>query len=147
MLVVMGKGAELWENSPNYQTIRLKFTSKDKTLTQAYSAADVFLHPAIVENFPNSILESMACATPCVAFNTGGVADILHQLETGYLAEYKDESDLATGVKILLENSDLHSRIRRNCHELINLKYTLETQAKRHIELYEEIVERHSLNK
>lgn len=147
VLVVMGKGAELWENSPNYQTIRLKFTSKDKILTQAYSSADVFLHPAIVENFPNSILESMACGTPCVAFNTGGVADILHHLETGYLAEYKDESDLAKGVKILLENSGLHSRLSRNCHQLINLKYTLENQAKSHIDLYSEIVDRHSLIK
>ncbi|NEO57397.1 MAG: glycosyltransferase [Okeania sp. SIO3B5] len=140
-LVVMGKGANSWADDPNYQTIRIDFTSNDQVLANAYAAADVYLHPAIVENFPNSVLESMGCGTTCVAFNTGGVSDVVRHLETGYLARYKDIDDLAEGVKLLLGNKELLGRLSDNCQRLIAAEYTLERQAQRHADLYNQLLD------
>ena len=140
-LVVMGKGANSWADDPNYQTMRIEFTSNDQVLANAYAAADVYLHPAIVENFPNSVLESMGCGTTCVAFNTGGVSDVVLHLENGYLARHKDIDDMAEGVKLLLENPELLERLSNNCQNFIASEYTLERQAQRHAHLYHKLLD------
>ena len=101
------------------------------------------LHPAVAENFPNSVLEGMACATPAAAFNTGGVPDIVRHLETGYLACYKDVGDLARGILLLLDNAELRSRMGRRCREIAEQEYSLELQAQRYEQLYRETIEYH----
>ncbi len=73
VLIVMGLSAETWAENDTYSTTRIGFTNSDRLLAAVYSSADVIIHPALAENFPNSILESMACGTPAVAFDTGGV--------------------------------------------------------------------------
>ena len=53
----------------------------------AYSAADFTLHPAPVDNLPNTVIESLACGTPVLAFPTGGLPDMVVPGTTGWLAE------------------------------------------------------------
>ena len=49
----------------------------------------------------------MACGTPVIAFNTGGVPELVEHMKTGYIAEYKNSDDLANGVELFLSNDDL----------------------------------------
>lgn len=140
VLVVAGEGADSWPDHSAYQIVRLGFTNVDRLLSIIYSAADVMVHPALVENFPNSILEGMACATPAVAFNTGGVADVVRHMETGYLAGYKDSEDLARGVRRLLEDSDLRSQMSGRCRAVVEAEYSNELQAQRFADLYRTLI-------
>ncbi|MGK7873243.1 MAG: glycosyltransferase family 4 protein [Xenococcaceae cyanobacterium] len=140
VLVVMGVQADSWPEHPDYQTIRLGFTNSDRLLAIVYSAADVFLHPALAENFPNSILESMACGTPPVSFDTGGVADVVHHMKTGYLAGYKNTEDLGRGVKLLLEDAQVRLEMSRQCRTVAEAEYSNDLQAQRYAELYEALV-------
>ncbi|MDX2301303.1 MAG: glycosyltransferase [Microscillaceae bacterium] len=67
-------------------------------LIEAYSAAHVFVLPSLDDNLPNTIIESMACATPVVAFRSGGIPEMIDHRQNGYLADYKSSKDLAEGL-------------------------------------------------
>ena len=67
-------------------------------IAKAYSAASVFVIPSLAENLPNTIMESMACGTPVVGFEVGGIPEMIDHKQTGYLAKYKSAEDLAKGI-------------------------------------------------
>ena len=75
-------------------------------LRMCYNAADVFVMPSIAEAWGQTGTESLACGTPVVGFDTGGIRDYVLHKKTGYLAKYKDADDLANGIVWVLENSD-----------------------------------------
>jgi glycosyltransferase involved in cell wall biosynthesis len=141
VLLVVGKGAETWKNGAGYRVVPLEQTGSDRFLSIAYAAANVFVHPALVENFPNTILESMACGTPWIAFDIGGIGDLLQHSPTGYLAAYQDVEDLVQGTLKLLTEPDLRERMSRNCRSLIEMEYTQELQAQRFAQLYEKVID------
>ncbi|KGE03818.1 glycosyltransferase family 4 protein [Pseudohaliea rubra] len=70
----------------------------DLSLRALYCAADAMVIPSRQDNLPNTGVEAHACATPVVAFNTGGLPDIVEHEQTGYLAQPFDTGDLARGI-------------------------------------------------
>ena len=76
----------------------------DLSLRALYSAADVMVIPSRQDNLPNTGLEAHACGTPVVAFNTGGLPDIVEDRVTGALAEPFEPSSLAVAIRWLLED-------------------------------------------
>jgi len=70
----------------------------DLTLRVLYSAADAFVLPSRLENLPNTGLEAHACGTPVVAFNIGGLPDIVDDRVTGALAEPYESESLAANI-------------------------------------------------
>ncbi len=59
--------------------ISIHRTANQTELAEIYTAADLFVNPTREENFPTTHLESLACGTPVVAFNTGGCAEMLDE--------------------------------------------------------------------
>lgn len=82
------------------------------SLVLLYSACDIFLMPSLAEAFGQTALEALACGTPVVGFETGGIPDIVRHLKTGYLARYKDSEDLYRGILWGLNRSD---ELRETC--------------------------------
>jgi glycosyltransferase involved in cell wall biosynthesis len=62
-------------------------------------------------------------------------------METGYLAEYKNASDLANGIRVLLGSGDLRLRMRSNCRKVAKEEFSLGLQAQRYAELYGNLME------
>ena len=87
-----------------------------------YNAADIFVMPSLAENFPNTILESLACGTPVVGFNVGGIPDLIKHQQTGYLVQYKDSNDLTTGINWILNHKDFFHKDK--LHNYITEKYS-----------------------
>ncbi len=90
----------------------------DVTMAACYRAADVFVHPSRFENYPNAIMESIACGTPVVATAVGGVPEQVRSIDTvtdhhatGALVSSYDAAGLAGGIERLL-SMDIASRIR-----------------------------------
>lgn len=63
-----------------------------------YSASDVLLFTSIAENFPLVILEAMSCGLPIVAFDVGGVAEVIEHKKNGYVGRYLNVPDLIEGL-------------------------------------------------
>ncbi|MCE5204797.1 MAG: glycosyltransferase family 4 protein [Porphyromonadaceae bacterium] len=100
-----------------------------------YNAADLFVTPSLQENLPNTIMEAMACGTPCVGFHTGGIPEMISHGTNGYVAAYRDANDLATGIlRILYGNNagQLSSEARRK----VLSEYSQEKIVQRYRQLY-----------
>lgn len=108
----------------------------DTMLALAYSAADVMVVPSIQEAFGKTTIESMACGTPVVAFDTTGLKDsVVHQYN-GYTAKCFDVGDLANGIRWVLEDCDRLQMLSRNARQTVEDKFTLACQARQYQTLY-----------
>ena len=96
----------------------------DLSLRALYSAADVMVVPSRQDNLPNTGLEAHACGTPVVAFNTGGLPDIVSDRVTGALAEPFQPASLAAAIRWVLQDPQRHQSLsraaRRRAEELWN---------------------------
>ncbi len=76
---------------------------KDEVLMSClYSAADFFLLPSILDNLPNTLLESLFCGTPVLAFNIGDFQDIFLAYNFGVLVEKGNLKELKLQLLLLL---------------------------------------------
>jgi glycosyltransferase involved in cell wall biosynthesis len=70
----------------------------DQALASTYAAMDVFVCPSLQENLPNTLAEALASGIPCVAFDVGGISDLIEHRRNGYLARSRDVRDLFEGI-------------------------------------------------
>ena len=115
--------------------------SDDLSLVLIYAAADVFVAPSIQDNLPNTIMEAIACGTPCVAFNIGGMSDLIEHKKNGYLAENLEVESLAKGISWVLEDSDRYQRLCHSARTKAEREFSLEIQACRYIELFTKVID------
>ena len=118
----------------------------DVSLALAYSSADVFVAPSMEENLANTVIEAMACGVPCVAFNVGGMPDIVHSGLNGYLATPFATDDLARGIVSLLEAGADYARFSAEARTTVEKEFSAALQASRFAALYEDLV-RQSLSR
>jgi glycosyltransferase involved in cell wall biosynthesis len=110
-----------------------------ETIAKAYSAASVFVIPSLEENLPNTIMESMACGTPVVGFDVGGIPEMIEHQTTGYLSKYKSAEDLANGIYWTLYQSDYQS-LCENSRKKILENYSEEVVAERYKKVYKSLL-------
>ncbi len=115
---------------------------KQSELAEFYSAADVYLHTSLADNFPLVILEAMACGLPVVSFNVGGVGEAVIHKVTGYVAGYKDINDLVNGIEYIFRlNQDQIDVIRNSSIKRVEDHFTLEKMCTQYINLYKQVCE------
>lgn len=132
---LVGIGGDSWEGIP-FPVRRLGYVTDDRLMSLIYSSADLIVAPSVVENLPNTVLESMACGVPAVAFDTGGMADAVRHMDTGYLAPFGDIEGLSNGIRMLLSDDELRLRLGRSALELIQTAFSKQAQAKAFSDLY-----------
>ena len=140
-LVVFGSSPEREERVHGLRAIHFGHLSDDLALALLYAACDVFVAPSRQDNLPNTVAEALACGTPCVAFNIGGMPDLIKHRGNGYLAEPFDAADLAQGIVWCLSQQDqrwqgLCAAARAHAELHLNLA----TQTALHVDLYRELL-------
>lgn len=141
VLLTIGQGGEEFSKIDNIQTINLGFVTQARFKAMCYSAADLFIHPTRADNLPLMLLESMACGTPMVSFDVGGVPELVRPGITGYLAKQDDANDLCRGIIQLLEDNSARRRMGEHCRTTALREYTLELQTQRYLEMYHRLVQ------
>jgi glycosyltransferase involved in cell wall biosynthesis len=137
-LLTLGDGGDTIAKSAQLPIINLGYVTCDRIKSMAYSAADLFLFPTRADAFGLVAQEAAACGTPTVAFNVGGVSDMVRPGITGYLAEPENVNDFRNGILNLLNDHALRTSMNQQCREIILREYPLELQAQRYLHLYEQ---------
>jgi glycosyltransferase involved in cell wall biosynthesis len=86
-------------------------------------------------------MEALACGTPAVAFDVGGIGDLIEHQRCGYLARPHEVDDLAHGLAWVLEHPE--PRLLAQCaREKVERDFTLQQYARRYQALFEAVAER-----
>jgi glycosyltransferase involved in cell wall biosynthesis len=113
----------------------------DISLALAYAAADVFVAPSIADNLPLTVLEALACGTPTVAFNIGGMPDLIDHGDTGYLAQPFYPQDLAQGIEWVLSDAARHHKLRIAARAKAEREFNIPRVVGKYLALYKELLQ------
>jgi D-inositol-3-phosphate glycosyltransferase len=110
------------------------------TLPYYYSAAEVVVMPSHYESFGIVALEAMACGTPVIASQVGGLAFLVQDGVTGYTIPAEDHDALCDRLTGILGDESLRQQMGRNAAKYAR-NYDWEKIAKQIVGVYEELIE------
>ncbi len=134
------------------------FQKDPRVVARYYQAADLYLHAAHADTFPNTVLEALACGTPVVATAVGGIPEQVKGLEalggplaalnchgameaTGILVPARDAQGMASGCVRLLGDAGLHWRLSANAVRDVRQRFDLQQQVDYYLEWYESVLQ------
>ena len=145
-LVILGQKTTSLPFAIDFPIHFIGHTNDKKILRSLYNAVDALVIPSRQDNLPNTGLEANACATPVIAFNTGGLADIVEHRHTGYLAEPYVIMDLANGISWVLRNIDI-AKLSINTRKRAIEKFSESLIAKKYLAIYKKVLNQVNLKK
>ena len=132
-LDALGKGTVRCTN-PNVQVIDLGADKTAEEIMSYYAAADVLILPSLEDNLPNTMLEALSVGTPVIAFNTGGMAEVIEAGKNGLLAPEMTAESLAETLNKFFKEK--HQYNRQAIREDAKLRFEAASQAAKYLELY-----------
>lgn len=115
----------------------IRRTENLQDLSLWYSIADVFVNPTYQDNFPTTNLESLACGTPVITYNTGGSPEAIDE-HTGFVVDKGDIDGIVEKLKELKELN--YQRISLACRTRAETLYNKETRYLDYLHVFEEMV-------
>jgi len=139
-ILLVSTGAGKIKNEISIPVKSLGHLADEHQMTLAYGAADLFIIPSLQENLPNTVMEAMACGTPVVGFDGGGIADMVRPGITGQLVPVGNIDQLRQAILTLLDDEPLRTEMAVNCRKIAVSEYSLAVQAERYINLYHSLL-------
>lgn len=104
------------------------------------SAMDVFVLTSLWEGLPIAVLEAMASGIPVLATDTGGIAEVISEGETGFLVPCHDVPSMLKKLTLLLREDGLKKRIALRAAQCVDERFETKTMVKSHEELYRQLI-------
>jgi len=123
------------------------FQSEAATVADYYRAADVYLHAARADTFPNTVLEALACGTPVVATAVGGIPEQIEDGNTGFLVPAGDSAMMEQRITKLLENDEVRIEMGLAAAESAGKRFSLEREVNDYLEWYHDILKANSYSR
>ena len=114
----------------------------DEKLPDLYAAADIFVLPALYENFPFAILEAQSTGLPVVSTRVGGIPELIIDSQSGLLTEPSDHEQLADAITKLLQDSSLAEKLSKKARQLVEEKFAWPLVTSQVIDLYQKIAQK-----
>lgn len=111
-------------------------------LALLYQAADLYIHAARADTFPNSILEAMACGTPVIATGVGGIPEQIENGKSGIITRPSDPTDMAQAILHLLDDDQLRTAMGNYAATSAHTRFSLKQQVDSYLDWYNEILKR-----
>ena len=111
-----------------------------KALRDVYSSADVFCIPSVVDNLPNTVLESLLCDTPVLGSHTGGIPEMIEVGKTGWLFNPYSAEDLADKIVKLYNNYNKIQNMKSVCRNSVIDKFSEKTMVKNYQNIYNQMI-------
>jgi glycosyltransferase involved in cell wall biosynthesis len=124
----------------------------DDKLLEIYNSSDLFVLPSIIDSQGNTeglgvvLLEAMACKLPVIGSNIGGIPDIVHDGENGFLVPQKDSTKISKAIIDIITNDEHRENFAINGYEMVKGHFSWELIAKQYITLYEQYIKRERVN-
>ncbi|WP_299084215.1 glycosyltransferase family 4 protein [uncultured Paraglaciecola sp.] len=119
-LSIAGSGPELDKLQQLTQqlglTEKVTFTGRltVEEMAKLYHSADLSINPSVVDNTPNSVIESLACGTPVVTTNVGGIPKLVSDQHDALLIDPAQPQIMADAAIKILSDNDLRQRLIDN---------------------------------
>ncbi|HCI05300.1 TPA: hypothetical protein DEX28_00975 [Patescibacteria group bacterium] len=110
-------------------------------IAEIFSLSDAFIFPSLADNFPLTVLESLASGVPVIAFDTGGVREEIKHRENGYIAKKKDADDLRAGLQWFLGLSGQERALMSSrCRQRAAKDFGVEKMVDNYLNLYQSLL-------
>lgn len=139
--LVFGSGSLSGKSGSLPETIEIGRVDDDRTRRLVYSAADVFVLPSTEDNLPLTGLEAMACGTPVIGFDAGGIPDYVIHGETGLLAENGNVNALAARLLSAASSPEAMQTMGSRARQMILDQFQADRQAKCYMDLYRRLLD------
>jgi glycosyltransferase involved in cell wall biosynthesis len=123
-LVLFGRSSETLKSHKSFGLVM-----DERMMPFILNAADIFVSTATAESFGQSLLEASACGVPVVAFDVGGVGDVVVHNETGVLVQEASVENLLRAIDRLVANPSEREALGRAGRARVMSKFTLIHQA------------------
>jgi len=133
VFVTIFSGEEGWKDN----ILNVGYVADPQKMSIYYQASDLFLFTSLAENFPLVTLEAMSSGLPIVSFDVGGVSEQVTHKKNGYVAEYKNRTDLIKGVYFILElDKNRILKMNRENRKKAVKKYSIQIMSTSYAKLY-----------
>jgi glycosyltransferase involved in cell wall biosynthesis len=105
-----------------------------------FAAADLLLFTSLADNLPITVQEAMAASTPVLAFDVGGVPELVRPGSTGWLVPKGDQEALNRQLREVLQSSDT-TPFGNRAQAMMRDEFSVATCIDRHVSLYRKVLE------
>jgi len=140
MALVVGGTVDFAKWVPQGVEVRqVGYVKEAEDMAKIYSAADLYCITSLADNFPTTVLESMACGTPVVGFKVGGIPEQVTE-NCGILVEPKDAKALGKALEKVINNEKMRRTFSLSCRKRVLDNYSIRKFQERYIKLYKEVL-------
>lgn len=136
---LLSVGNELKEiDKMEYQIFSPGYIKDENVMNEMYALSDIYISTSVADNFPLVILESMAAGTPVIAFNTGGIPEVVND-EVGWIVEQRNVDSLVKVIEKIFSDDMEYADKQKRCREYIVNNFSEEIMLEKYVDLYHEI--------
>lgn len=121
--------------------IRLIGRINATNIAKNLSDADFYIHPAIIDNSPNTVCEAQLIGIPVIATNAGGIPSLIEDGKTGFLYPYSEPHALAFKIMNLHNEKAVLEQVSQNEIEFSHRRHSPQAIASRVCEIYQQIID------